>query len=51
MLLQDNAQTGAELLTDGEQVQKTLSIIELISSGGLPGQIIIAILFLLLIRS
>ncbi len=47
--LQDNAQEGAELITDGEQVEKTLSIIELISSGGLAGQIIIAILFVLLI--
>lgn len=46
--LQDNAQEGAELLTDGEQVEKTLSIIELISSGGVAGQIIIAILFVLL---
>jgi len=49
VLLQDTAQDGAELLTDGEQVEKTLSIIELISSGGLAGQIIIALLFFLLI--
>ncbi len=34
ILLQDNTQEGAELLTDAEQVEKTLSIIELISSGG-----------------
>lgn len=46
--LQGAAQEGAELLTDGKQVEKTLSIIELISSGGLAGQIIIAILFVLL---
>lgn len=42
-------QDSAELLTDGESVQKTLSIIELIKSGGLAGQIIILILFVLLI--
>ena len=44
-----NAPDGAEVLTEGEPVEKTLSIIELISSGGLAGQIIIAILFLLLV--
>lgn len=43
------AQEGAEILTDGEPVKKSLSIIELISSGGFAGQIIIAILFLLLV--
>ncbi len=42
-------QEGAELLTDGEPVEKSLSIIELISSGGLAGQIIIAVLFLMLV--
>lgn len=42
-----NAQEGTEL-ADGESVEKTLSIIELISSGGTAGQVIIAILFLLL---
>ncbi|APY11399.1 biopolymer transporter ExbB [Seonamhaeicola sp. S2-3] len=42
-------QEGTELLTDEESVEKTLSIIELISSGGAAGQIIIAILFILLI--
>ncbi len=47
ILLQDT-QEGTEL-ADGESVEKTLSIIELISSGGLAGQLIIAILFLLLI--
>lgn len=41
-------QDGAELITNGESVEKTLSIIELISSGGLAGQIIIMVLFLLL---
>ena len=44
-----NTQDGAEVLTDGESVEKTLSIIELISSGGLAGQLIIAVLFLLLV--
>jgi biopolymer transport protein ExbB len=47
ILLQD-AQAGTEL-ADGESVEKTLSIIELITSGGLAGQLIIAILFILLI--
>ena len=47
-LLQDT-QEGAELLTDGESVEKTLSIIELITSGGTAGIIIIAFLFVLLI--
>jgi len=42
---------GADALTDGESVEKSLSIIELISSGGLSGQIIIAILFFLLIMA
>ena len=49
VLLLKTAQDGAELPVDGESTEKTLSIIELISSGGLAGQIIIAILFLLLI--
>lgn len=49
MILQSNIQDGAEILTDGEPVEKTLSIIELISSGGLAGQVIIAVLFVMLI--
>tara|TARA_R110002049_G_scaffold127617_3_gene284442 strand:+ start:150 stop:851 length:702 start_codon:yes stop_codon:yes gene_type:complete len=48
-ILIQGQQEVAELLTDEESVEKTLSIIELISSGGAAGQIIIAILFLLLI--
>ncbi|KJD37033.1 biopolymer transporter ExbB [Tamlana sedimentorum] len=48
MIIQE-VQDGAEALADGESVEKTLSIIELISSGGVGGQIIIAILFLLLV--
>ncbi len=37
-IIQD-AQEGAEVITDGESVEKTLSIIELISSGGFAGQL------------
>jgi biopolymer transport protein ExbB len=48
MNIQEAAQDLTENL-DEEQVEKTLSIIELIKDGGLGGQIIIAILFLLLI--
>ncbi|EMQ94928.1 MULTISPECIES: MotA/TolQ/ExbB proton channel family protein [Xanthomarina] len=48
LFLQD-AQEGTELLNDGESVEKTLSIIELITSGGTAGMIIITILFVLLI--
>ncbi len=44
-----DAQEGAELLADGESAKKTLSIIELISSGGTAGMIIMALLFVLLI--
>ncbi|WP_308990917.1 MotA/TolQ/ExbB proton channel family protein [Mariniflexile litorale] len=47
--LLQNTQEGAELLTDEVPVQKTLSIIELISSGGVAGQFIIALLFLMLV--
>ena len=43
-----SVQDGTELITDEESVEKTLSIIELISSGGLAGQIIIMVLFVLL---
>ncbi|WP_372755386.1 MotA/TolQ/ExbB proton channel family protein [Mariniflexile sp.] len=42
-------QEGAELLTDTVPVEKSLSIIELISSGGVAGQFIIALLFLMLV--
>ncbi|MDD7888220.1 MotA/TolQ/ExbB proton channel family protein [Flavivirga sp. 57AJ16] len=47
--LLQTTQEGAEVLTDEESVEKTLSIIELISSGGVAGQIIIAVLFILLV--
>jgi len=49
--LLQNTQEGTDVLTNGEPVEKTLSIIELISSGGLAGQLIIAILFLLLVAA
>ena len=49
MILLSNIQDETELITDSESTEKTLSIIELISSGGLAGQLIIAILFILLI--
>ncbi len=42
-------QEGAELITDGESTEKTLSIIELIKSGGTAGQVIILLLFVLLL--
>ncbi|MFH6770047.1 MotA/TolQ/ExbB proton channel family protein [Gaetbulibacter aquiaggeris] len=44
-----NAQEGIDILQEGESVEKTLSIIELISSGGLAGQLIIGVLFLMLV--
>ncbi|RCU57307.1 MotA/TolQ/ExbB proton channel family protein [Oceanihabitans sediminis] len=44
-----DAATEADLLTDGESVEKTLSVIELITSGGTAGMVIIALLFVLLI--
>lgn len=47
MILQN--QESTDILTDGESVEKTLSIIELISSGGTAGIIIIIILFVLLV--
>jgi len=47
-MIQDSIQEGAEVLADGEPIEKTLSIIELISSGGTAGMIIIGILFVLL---
>jgi len=44
-------QDTAEVVTDEESVEKTLSIIELITSGGSAGVVIIIILFALLIVS
>ena len=49
MMILSNIQEGTEVLTDGESVEKTLSIIELIGSGGSAGMIIMTILFLLMI--
>ncbi len=49
LLIANAVQDGTELITDGESVEKTLSIIELIKSGGSAGQIIILVLFVLLI--
>ncbi|WP_027138427.1 MotA/TolQ/ExbB proton channel family protein [Gaetbulibacter saemankumensis] len=45
-VLQDTLEQAE--LPDGESVEKTLSIIELISSGGVAGQVIIILLFVLL---
>ena len=47
-MLINAVQEGTELITDGESVEKTLSIVELIRSGGMAGQIIILLLFALL---
>lgn len=49
MIIPNTIQESAEVLTEGESVEKTLSIIELITSGGTAGMVIILILFLLLI--
>ncbi len=49
MMILNYIQDTSEVLTDGESVEKTLSIIELIGSGGTAGMVIIAILFLLMI--
>lgn len=49
ILLQTTTQEGVEVLADVEPVKKSLSIIELISSGGVAGQVIIAVLFIMLV--
>ncbi|WP_027127029.1 MotA/TolQ/ExbB proton channel family protein [Gelidibacter mesophilus] len=49
MILQSTIQDGVELVPEAESVEKTLSIIELISSGGTAGIIIMALLFVLLV--
>ena len=46
--LQEGAQDAANVLTDDEPVEKTLSIIDLLLTGGTSGIIIIAVLFVLL---
>lgn len=48
MTLFNSIQDGVDLLPEGESVKKTLSIIELIGSGGTAGMLIIGILFVLL---
>ena len=48
LMLLTTFQEGTELLTEGESVEKTLSIIELIRSGGTAGLTIILLLFVLL---
>ena len=50
-IMLQNTQESVELPTNVESVEKTISIIELISSGGVAGQVIIAVLFLLLIAA
>lgn len=50
ILLQETPE-GVDAIPEGESVEKTLSIIELIASGGVAGQVIIAILFLLLVAA
>ena len=49
MILLSNIQDAEDIALEGESVEKTLSIIELISSGGTAGIVIIAVLFVLLI--
>lgn len=49
MILSSTLQEGVELVPEQESVEKTLSIIELIASGGTAGMVIIAILFVLLV--
>lgn len=49
MILQSTIQDGVELVPEAESVEKTLSIIELIGSGGTAGMVIIAVLFVLMV--
>ena len=51
MILLSNIQDQTDLVTNPESTEKTLSIIELISSGGTAGTIIIMLLFVLLIAA
>lgn len=48
-MLHSNIQDVSEVIPDTESAEKTLSIIELISSGGTAGQVIIALLFVMLV--
>ncbi len=49
--IQDQTTGTSQVVTEPEAAEKTLSVIELIVSGGTAGQIIIALLFLLLIMA
>jgi biopolymer transport protein ExbB len=49
MLLLNSIQDETQAVNNEESVEKTLSIIELISSGGTAGMVIIGILFILLV--
>ncbi len=48
LFVQDTAQSLDSLTADQEPVEKTLSIIDLLMSGGIAGQVIILVLFILL---
>ena len=48
LFVQDSAQSLDSLTAEQEPVEKTLSIIDLLMSGGIAGQIIILVLFILL---
>ena len=48
ILLQDGAQEAADALATEEPVEKTLSIIDLLLTGGVSGMVIIGVLFVLL---
>jgi biopolymer transport protein ExbB len=50
-IFQEQAADVANTLAEGEPVEKTLSVIELITTGGTAGIIIIALLFILLIMA
>ena len=50
LFMKNALQEGAELVPEEESVEKTLSIIELISSGGTAGILIILLLFALLLN-
>ena len=51
LFIQDQIEEVANALAEGEPVEKTLSVIELITTGGTAGMIIIALLFVLLVAA
>lgn len=51
LFIQNQTEEVANALAEGEPVEKTLSVIELITTGGTAGMIIIALLFFLLIMA